>query len=211
VSSSPFNPAVLLLSAGNSLRFEGIKVLAELGGTSILKAAIDKLPHIPLHVATGQYHDEIEAHLSNEVTNRPYSLIKCPRAHLGIGFTISDAVTYMSANLPSYSHLFIVLADQVALTREELELILKQSQQHLENIVCAEFDGQPSAPAIFPSTFFSDLISLSGDQGAKKLLIKNINNAKAIAIDNARIDIDTRDQLSVWQNKQLNMTQSETT
>ena len=55
-------------------------------------------------------------------------------------------------------------------------------------------------PAIFPAAYFSELMALKGDKGAKPILYANIENLETVNITHAERDIDTRQDLANWYN-----------
>ena len=234
---------IIVLAAGKSTRFNGIKVLAPIikkTPTSLLEQAqpehaISMVEHVltqvssalaalnitpaNLQVATGQYHAEI-----TKLIGEKYSLIHCQDANLGMGHTISNAVENMLKQANSakneasnISHIMITLADQVALNADDYIKLIKQSLKTPEQLICAmsspkseqaseQLSNQPagttiSPPAIFPHRYFNDLMKLQGDKGAKALLHGNKDNLKTVLLANAKIDIDTPQELRHWINR----------
>jgi molybdenum cofactor cytidylyltransferase len=61
-------------------------------------------------------------------------------------------------------------------------------------VVCAVYDGHAGVPALFPRTFFADLMALDGDSGAKAML-QSLNDKVTVPMPEAAIDIDTIEDL----------------
>jgi len=201
---------IIILAAGKSERFEAIKLLAKVKiprnsqthSTPIIQHVLQqlttslsvlKIAKSNLNIATGGYHEQIAA-----VIGKQCSLLNCPDAHLGLGHTIAQSVERVISNNDCTSHIMITLADQVSLTADDYIRLIEQSISTPEKLVCANegFDIMP--PAIFPRHYFSQLMNLSGDKGAKALLHKNKDNLQAVSLPNAAIDIDTQQDLLNW-------------
>jgi molybdenum cofactor cytidylyltransferase len=211
-----YNLKVILLAAGKSERFNGVKVLAKVQQkeTSItliehafhqISAALNELniDEKNIQIATGRYHSKITAFFS-ENENSQYIFDYCEDAHLGLGHTISQSVGHMLTdahdNENSPSHILIALADQVALTADDYVALIKQSFTLPNKLVCAKAGQEFMPPAIFPSAYFPDLMHLKGDKGAKPVLYKNKENLKTVNIHHAERDIDTKQDLANWHN-----------
>lgn len=118
-----------------------------------------------------------------------------PRWPQGLGSSLACGI----AALPeSASAVLILLVDQVAVTVADLNALLTRYTQANSAatspvITCASYADGLGVPAIFPRFFFTELMALTGDQGAKKIL--NANPVVALAMVNAAIDIDTPQNL----------------
>jgi len=67
-----------------------------------------------------------------------------------------------------------------------------------DKLICTKAGSEIMPPAIFPAHYFTQLMSLTGDKGAKMLLHKNRENLQKVLLPNAGIDIDTREDLLNW-------------
>lgn len=201
-----YNLKIIVLAAGKSERFEGIKLLAKVQkqGDSITliqhvlqqisaSLSILKIDECNLHVATGGYHLQIA-----EFIPKRFSLDYCERAHCGLGHTIAQSIDNIIINDDNTSHIMITLADQVALCSDDYISLIKQSLIMPEKLICAKVGKEIMPPAIFPQQYFTQLMSLTGDKGAKTLLYKNKENLQEVILPNSAIDIDTQQDLINW-------------
>ena len=211
-----YNLKVILLAAGKSERYNGVKVLAKVQQkeTSItliehafhqISVALNELniDEKNIQIATGRYHSQITTFFSKH-ENSQYIFDYCEDAHLGLGHSISQSVGHMLTdvhdNENSPSHILIALADQVALTADDYIALIKQSLALPNKLVCAKAGQEFMPPAIFPSTYFTDLMRLKGDKGAKPVLYTNKENLQTVSIQHAERDIDTQQDLANWHN-----------
>jgi len=189
------NTAIVILAAGHSSRFEGCKVLAPVAGKPMLQWAIEKARSCAgkhIYAVTGGWQDDIAKAMDQGIVDK-IATIDSRDWHKGLGHSIAAAVEQLTGK---YQSLLILAADQIAITHGDLEALLNQSDG--EHIVAAHYDGQPGIPAIFPESFFSDLAELSGDRGAKKILMSHPDAVVHVQCPNAAIDIDTRENLQNW-------------
>ena len=187
--------AIMILAAGQSQRFNGCKLLAQMSsGDSLLSHSVVNATTSQVgdvYVVTGRWHDDIE-HAQCQALVPPCKLLYCSEWSLGIGHSIAYGVGCLADD---YDAILVTLADQVALTSETFKLLV--SEYDGSQIVCAQYAGQCGVPALFPKRYFSKLTSLSGDSGAKKILHTE-DTVKAIQIRSAEVDIDTKADLDRW-------------
>ena len=190
----------VLLAAGLSRRFGGIKQLAnvvsdegeasllEQGVKTLLKSKVDRLV-----VATGDYHS-----LLAELDLPNVTLLKCPNSAQGLGHTIADVASYLRNEQEYFSHILFFLADQVAVSFEEINRLIETSLANPERLVSAQFDLSLSPPVIFPRAYIGQLTQLEGDKGAKAILLSHKENLIPVRMNSASVDIDTQLELDSW-------------
>jgi len=211
MSNHDYKLKVIVLGAGKSERFDDIKLLAKI---KLSDDSLSLVEHILLrlssalsllnintaniHVTTGRYHHQISRCLGKQ-----FSLIYCESAHQGLGHTIAESVKKITSTTSEgdISHIMFTLADQVALETNDYVRLIQQSLISPTQLICAKADKKMMPPAIFPCHYFSDLMVLKGDKGAKSLLNKNKEKLESVQMPSAIIDIDTKQDLLNWQNK----------
>jgi molybdenum cofactor cytidylyltransferase len=88
-----------------------------------------------------------------------------------------------------------MLADQAAVTAEDLKRLITAWHRQPEYVAAARYGVTTGVPAIFPRSIFSDLSSLRGDIGARVLLQRNPDRVIRVPMASAAIDIDTPEDL----------------
>lgn len=183
--------AILIMAAGQASRFGACKQLAEYQGKPLLQHAIDKAQVLSpnhVYVISGAWHEElVQAQRQNVIDDVP--LLLNLEWQQGLGNSIAFGVSQLASH---YSSVMVLLADQVALTTQDLQRLLQQYDE--EQIVCGFYAGKRGVPAIFPQSYFSKLKQLSGEQGAKVLLAGDY--VIQCALPSAHLDIDTPDELT---------------
>lgn len=206
MKNKDYNLKIILLAAGKSERFNGVKLLAKIqpqeNSTTLIQHALQQISAAlkllgisenNLHIATGRYHLQLTSLLSEQ-----YNFIHCHDAHLGLGHTIAQSVHHVTTKNKDTCHIMIALADQIALTTDDYVKLIKQSIALPSQLVCAKAKQEIMPPAIFPADYFNELIALQGDKGAKVILYSNQIDLKTVNLPHAERDIDTRQDLSNW-------------
>jgi molybdenum cofactor cytidylyltransferase len=85
----------------------------------------------------------------------------------------------------------IALADQVAVTADDLRQLVSRWEQQPDRIVAALYADTIGVPAIFPADLFAELMELQGDRGARVLLSRYPDRVISVPMPSAAQDIDT--------------------
>jgi molybdenum cofactor cytidylyltransferase len=194
----------LLLAAGESKRFNGVKQLAQISGQAMLNMCIknylannELIPELDsLTVVLGANAENIREHL-NKPFSRNINIFEVKEWQEGMGRSISAAIAQVDADV---THVMIGLGDQIAITTKNFRLLLKASEEQPDKIISAFYANKSAVPAIFPRPYFTQLMMLSGDTGARKLLLANQEQVIPIAMPEAAIDIDSKEELNQWLN-----------
>jgi molybdenum cofactor cytidylyltransferase len=85
----------------------------------------------------------------------------------------------------------ITLADQVAVTADDLRRLVSHWEQQPDRIVAAQYADTVGVPAIFPADLFQELNELRGDGGARTVLSRHAERVIGVPMPSAALDIDT--------------------
>lgn len=215
----------VILAAGSSSRFEGVKQTAQLNaGHSILASTIEAvnaaqqafnqvdfnqnrpeqaniirqttLTLAKVAVVLGANQQQILDDKLSSIMLNQVDLVVNQQWQQGLSTSIHSAVRY--ALEQQACGLMLILADQVALTRQHYLTLLQSFAMHSQT-TCAFYQQSVGVPAIFLPDDFELLLGLTGDSGAKKIL-KEQQFQRLVCIDlpQASIDIDTRADLTRW-------------
>lgn len=180
--------ACLVMAAGESRRFNGNKLLARVDNKPLLQHAIEKANACnPGHVyaVTGAWHEAIlAAHAADSLGK--VSFIYNPDWAEGLGKSIATGVSMLANH---YDNILILLADQLAITVDDLQRLINNHQP--DAITCAFYAGNNGVPAIFSKPFFPALMALTGERGGKGLLNDEGYPVKGVEMANAAVDVDS--------------------
>jgi molybdenum cofactor cytidylyltransferase len=180
-----------ILAAGPATRFDGIKPLVRLRGEPVLHELAANAGFVAgqsVTVVLGAYAREIAPALRQ----RAISIALNRGWEEGIASSVRTAV---HSAPPGSAALLLLLADQVAVTADDLRRLHASWKRHPVLIAAALYQGAPGLPAIFPRWAFTDLLALRGDRDPRGVLRRNIDRVVRVPMSNAGIDIDTAEDL----------------
>jgi molybdenum cofactor cytidylyltransferase len=180
-----------ILAAGPGTRFGGIKPLVRLRGEPVLHELAANAAFITgqsVSVVLGAHASAIAPALRQ----RAISIALNRGWEEGIASSVRTAVTTAP---PACDALLLLLADQVAVTADDLRRLHASWRRHPVLIAAALYQGAPGLPAIFPRWAFSDLLALRGERDPRTVLRRNIDRVVRVPMSNAGIDLDTPQDL----------------
>ncbi|HSN33102.1 MAG TPA: nucleotidyltransferase family protein [Ideonella sp.] len=187
-------PVVVVLAAGSGSRFAGPshKLGQRLGDTSVLgrvlrQALASQLPVVV--VTTEMFAAEARAHLAaRDVVVVPQT--GTPSAlPLGMGYSIAAGVSAR----PNASG-WLVLPGDMPLVQPRSLVAVGQALEH-HPVAFAQYRGRRGHPVGFGAELYSELVALSGDTGARRLLARYPSHAVEVDDPGVLIDIDTEADL----------------
>jgi len=190
----------LVLAAGKSQRFDGIKQLAVIADEPMIVQCANKMKlseTATVTVVLGANSLKVNRVLCDHEILQPgtFSTLLAQHWEQGMGASIAAGVKNLAQNT---SHVFIALADQVEISTKQCNLMIKESKNYPDKIVAAFYNGKHGAPAIFPKAYFQALAKLNNDQGARNILRANTDNIVSIDLPEAAKDIDTKADLQAY-------------
>ncbi len=181
----------IVLAAGASTRFGSPKQLVRVDGRPLMHTVVSRAVEVTGH-STLVVLGAKAASLAPLLRHSPATLVINRDWREGLASSIRAGL----ASLPgSCSGAMVVLADQIAVTAEDLRRLAGTWRRQPEFIVAAQYGVTLGAPAIFPSTFFRDLSQLRGDRGASALFRRNPDRVVRVPMESAALDIDTPEDL----------------
>lgn len=193
--------AYVVLAAGASRRFGGCKQLATVDfSQTMLERCLDTALNLApgeLFLVLGAEHQRIAETLALAQRFPRVRVLINDMWQEGVASSIRRTLLEMAGQ--SYHGLFILLGDQIAITPEPLKRMRDLWFDNRDTIIASAYAQTLGVPAIFPACYFSDLLKLRGDQGAKWLIHQEAHNTVPFVLPEAQWDIDTERQLNDWQ------------
>jgi len=181
----------LVLAAGASTRFGSAKQLVRVAGRPLLHTAVTRAAEVTgnaLIVVLGAR----AARLAPLLKHCPGSVVVNRHWREGLGSSIRAGVARLP---PNCSGVLLLLADQAAVTADDLKRLAGAWRKQPLCIAAALYAGISGAPVIFPRNMFRELAELRGDVGARALLRRNANRLVRVPMPSAGIDVDTPEDL----------------
>ena len=130
---------------------------------------------------------EMAKSLCADSSDKALKCIFAEDAHLGMGHSLAAGIE----SIVNWNYVFIGLGDMPFVSKSTLVTLKNKIGE--DNIVVPTKDGRLGHPVGFPKTYFKELRTLSGDDGARQVLEKNKNSLTKMETEDVGIfrDIDT--------------------
>lgn len=191
---------VLVLAAGASTRLGQPKQLVRLRGRPALHIVLSNAVAVAgnaVTVVVGANASE----LSHLLSHSPASAIVNKQWQDGLASSLRCGLASVPAAADA---VMVVLGDQVCVTSDDLKRLLAAWKEQANVIAAAAYGQTIGVPAIFPRAFFGELAELRGDQGARRVLMRNPDRLVRVPMPNAAIDLDTPEDLAALSAKLAN-------
>ncbi|HYM44325.1 MAG TPA: nucleotidyltransferase family protein [Steroidobacteraceae bacterium] len=185
----------IVLAAGASTRFGSPKQLVRIGGRPLLHAVVTRAAEVTgnaLIVVLGCGAAELAPLLKHS----PGSVVVNRHWREGLASSIRTGVLRLP---PTCSGALLLLADQAAVTTDDLKRLAGTWRRRPQCIAAALYAGTAGAPAIFPRSTFSELAALRGDMGARAILRRSADRLVRVPMPAAELDLDTPEDLLALQ------------
>ncbi len=183
--------AIVLLAAGRSGRLGTPKQMLVYEGKTLLRHSVDAALGTgmqPVLVVLGALHSQMEKELESAkgiriVLNNGWEEGMASSIRAGV-----EAAMQMEKELDG---LIIMVCDQPFITKELLQALFQKHQDTGKPIVASSYGENIGVPALFDKQFFSRLLLLEGDTGARKLMKDKAEQTAVVQFPQGATDIDT--------------------
>jgi molybdenum cofactor cytidylyltransferase len=182
---------VVVLAAGASTRFGATKQLVRVNGRPLMHTIVSRAVELAGHSVTvvlGANAGELAPLLKHS----PASVAVNRDWPEGIASSIREGLKHAPSTADG---VLIALADQAAVTTEDLRRLAGAWRRNPNAIAAAQYAGAVGVPAIFPRWCFRELSELRGDRGAQTLLQRHVDRLVRLAMPSAELDIDRPEDL----------------
>ena len=186
------NPSVaaIVLAAGASRRLGQPKQLLLLGGETLLERALRlsiEAGAAPVFAVLGAQQQRI----LHSVPMRNAIQVINDRWEQGISTSIHAGLEALKESAPDAAGVLILTCDQPRLTVDHLRALMDAFAARSQPVIVASaYAGVIGIPAVFPRIVFAHLRALSGDKGARALLIEPPCRLVEVPFPGGEVDID---------------------
>ncbi len=181
---------IVLLAAGSGLRFGANKLLADFNGKPLCHYSMNAVKESGLP-AVVVYEDEDVAEIAR---NHGLKVIKSPVGLKGQGVSIGCGTKHFKFK----RSVMIAVADMPFIKVKTItELNERYKKLSTSKILTCHISGRRCPPIVFGRKYIKDLLSVSGDIGARDVLFRHPDSIELFELssDEEAIDVDTYDQL----------------
>lgn len=177
---------VILLAAGFSRRFGGIKLNALLpNGKTVFAQTLARIRAATPNILIVT-RPELEALLIENGANKTNTIL-CPDAEGGMGHTLACGIRHIQATT-HWQGALVCLADMPFIATTTYTTLL--NALHKDSILVPEHNGQRGNPVGFGAQWFSQLAQASGDSGGRELMKAHPEAITRVNVDDPNIHFD---------------------
>lgn len=185
----------IILAAGKSTRFGGVKQLYRYRRIPLVQRALD--------AANGSSADYVILVLGAN-NDKILETVNLGRTQILLNKEfesgISSSIKCGVSNLPDdCAGCILMVADQPRLTSNHLnKLVEKFKEGNLRDAVALSHDKEPRNPVLVPKRLFPQLLKLRGDSGARNI-IRGLKELRLVEVSDKKVflDIDTKPSAKV--------------
>ena len=104
---------------------------------------------------------------------------------------LSTSIHHIIKAYPEAEAVLIMVCDQPAVTKEHLQTLAKIYRDSDKKIVASSYADTLGVPAVFGRSFFSNILMLRDEQGAKRLIEQFSQQVTSAPFPLGAIDLDT--------------------
>jgi molybdenum cofactor cytidylyltransferase len=182
--------AIVILAAGSSSRMGRSKQLLEINGEPLLRRCarvaldVNQGPVIIVVGANERPHRDI-------VEDLPLHIISNHFWKTGMGSSIKTGLNYLLQVAPEAKGAILSVCDQPALSKQHLETLIQKFKGGKKKIIASSYSNANGVPVLFGRSFFSNLLLLGDEHGAKKILQQFPKEVDNVEFPKGSIDLDT--------------------
>ncbi|SKB52535.1 nucleotidyltransferase family protein [Dyadobacter psychrophilus] len=184
--------AIIILAAGNSSRLGEPKQLLVYQNKTLIRhiaeAAIEAKSAAVI-VVTGSNAPSIEKELHSLSCHSVHN----PDWESGMASSIVVGTDELMRTHPNIAGAIYAVSDQPFVSVALFDALINKALEKNSGIVASEYDNTFGTPVLFSNKYFPALLTLSGAEGAKKLVKKFADEATSIPFPLGSVDIDTPD------------------
>jgi len=168
------------------------KQLLSYQGKTLLDRTIDTAKEVfdqdQIILVLGADHNEI----ASKIENKNIQISVNNDWQSGMASSIKAGLEALLKQFPDMEHCFISVCDQPYLTSDIFSQMLQLKENLQKEIVVAKYADTMGVPALFSKKYFTTLMALEGEQGAKKIIQQNKDDVETFEFEKGAIDIDTK-------------------
>ncbi len=193
--------AIIILAAGGSSRLGKPKQVLQFQNSTLLTnvvkaaAAIDNNDII---VVTGAYAEEVE----KSITVSNVHIVMNNEWQSGLASSIRTGINQLQKINSEVDTCIIAVSDQPFVSGDTFSGLIEAKEATNKGICASSYKGTAGTPALFDKKYFNTLLSLDGDEGAKKIITGHPDDVTLVPFEKGSIDIDTEQDYEKLKNQQ---------
>ena len=141
----------------------------------------------PIIVVVGANADEIMA----QHTNSPINFVVNDSWQKGMSASITAGLLAFGESDEQATNVILSVCDQPYIDTKLFNALIEKQKETNKGIVASKYNDTVGTPVLFSPRYFKDLMLLTGNEGAKKLVLANTTDLATVNFEKGNIDIDT--------------------
>jgi molybdenum cofactor cytidylyltransferase len=187
---------VVLLAAGGSSRLGRPKQLLLHEGKTLVRRAAEAAVAAgcePVVVVLGAHAQDVAA----ELTGLPVRTVHNAAWEAGMGSSLRVGLRALDTEgRQSVDAALVMLCDQLRVDARHLRALVEAFTRTRSPIIASGYDGARGVPALFSRALFSELESLTADQGARGVIAQDPSRVVEVVLAGGSEDVDKPADLS---------------
>lgn len=182
----------VILAAGSSSRLGQPKQLLVHEGKTLVRRITDMalaLDKGPVTVVLGANRHAI----ADELEGLPVTLIDNPRHAEGLSSSLKMGLAGLYMTQKKLDGVLVLLTDQPHVSLGLLLNLVETFADGEKGIVASKYgeEGPLGVPALFATKYIEELLALTGDKGARWIIVKHRDDCTEIPFEEGLIDLDS--------------------
>jgi molybdenum cofactor cytidylyltransferase len=193
--AEPNTRAAIILAAGASTRLGQPKQLIKIDGETMLRRTTRlaiETGSSPVVAVLGRD----AATLTRELDELPAFIVINHEWETGMASSLTRGLQAVLAANPDQTNVMVLVCDQPRLDASILRNLMASHAKGRSAITASRYHGTLGVPAIFSRAIFSELMQLTGDQGARRILQHHFEEVASVEFPGGEFDLDTADDLA---------------
>ncbi len=189
---------IIILAAGESKRMGFPKQLLNIEGISLIRRTAEvalATDCYPVVLVIGAH----KAQLAHEIIDLPLTVIDNQMWHEGMASSVKMGLAGLYMTYKDVEAVIMLVCDQPYISVSLLERMIEIYRTKKPPIVACKYEDQVGVPALFDRKLFEELLSLTGDKGAKPVLMNHLDEAYLLTFEAGSVDLDTPEDYKNFQ------------
>lgn len=136
------------------------------------------------------------ATLAREVGELAASIVINHQWETGMASSLTRGLETVLAANPDQTNVMVLVCDQPGLDASILRELMEAHVGKQSAITASSYSGTLGVPAIFSRPIFPELMQLTGDQGARRILQRHLEEVASVDFPGGEFDLDTPNDLA---------------
>ena len=190
--------SLVLLAAGGSRRFDGNKLLEEIGQKPMYRHIVDEIRENAEHTFADKIIVTQYEEIAQAMEQEGYRVVRNDNVERGLSWSVRlGLAAAVERTGEEQAAVCFAVCDQPYLKGNTVGRFLKEWEKSGKGLGCLGYQGRLGNPAVFSSAYFDRLRELDGDRGGRSLIAMYQDDVFVFEADDEREleDIDMRRNL----------------